>query len=71
MSMIQEVREVRPYTTKELARIYGVCDRTLQKWIKPFAEDIGTKRGRYYTVAQVEKIFEKLGVPYKIESSKD
>lgn len=69
--MIQEVKEMRPYTTKELARIYGVCDRTLLKWMKPFATEIGEKRGRYFTVAQVEAIFNKLGMPYKIEGSRD
>ena len=58
---------MRPYSTKELARIYGVCDRTLQKWIKPHYDAIGTRQGRYYTVAQVEVIFEKLGLPYTLE----
>lgn len=66
MSTIQEVTEMRPYSTKELAKIYGVCDRTLLKWMKPFAAEIGEKRGRYYTVAQVEVIFQRLGMPYKI-----
>lgn len=71
MSMIQEVKEMRPYTTRELARIYGVCDRTLLKWMKPFAAEIGEKRGRYFTVAQVEAIFNKLCMPYRIEGSRD
>jgi hypothetical protein len=68
MSTIVEVKEMRPYTTKELARIYGVCDRTLQKWMKPHSAAIGPRQGRYFTVAQVEVIFEKLGLPYKLES---
>ena len=66
MGTITEVTEVKPYATSELARIYGVCDRTFLKWLKPFQPLIGPKRGRYYTVVQVEVIFEKLGRPYKI-----
>ena len=63
----KEVAEVRPYSTKELAQIYGVCDKTLIKWMKPFTGDIGEKRGRFFTVAQVEIIFNKLGMPYRIK----
>lgn len=67
MGTVNLVSEIRPYSTKELAGIYGVCDKTLKKWMKPFAQDIGEKHGRYYTVAQVKTIFEKLGVPCKFK----
>jgi transposase-like protein len=62
----KEVTEVKPYSTKELSHIYGVCDKTLRKWMKPFANEIGEKQGRYFTVAQVEVIFSRLGLPYRI-----
>jgi transposase-like protein len=65
MITVHLVTEIKPYTTKELAAIYGVCDKTLKKWMKPFAVEIGEKQGRYYTVAQVKTIFEKIGVPCK------
>lgn len=55
--------EVKHYSTKELAKFYGVCDKTLLKWMKPFTNDIGQRQGRYFTVAQVKIIFEKLGEP--------
>ena len=55
--------ELKHYSTKELARFYGVCDKTLLKWMKPFTTDIGPKQGRFFTVAQVKIIFEKLGTP--------
>jgi hypothetical protein len=55
--------EIKHYSTKELAGFYGVCDKTLLKWMKPFLECIGQRQGRYYTVAQVKLIFEKLGEP--------
>jgi hypothetical protein len=60
---INESPEIRHYSTKELARFYGVCDKTLLKWMKPFSGDIGQKQGRFFTVAQVKMIFEKLGMP--------
>jgi transposase len=63
---ITEVTEIRPYSTKELSGIYGVSDKTLRKWMKPFTDEIGKKQGRYYTVLQVEIIFNKLGMPYKL-----
>lgn len=62
MSTVKSI-EVKHYSTKELARFYGVCDKTLLKWMKPFVNDIGQKQGRYFTVAQVKIIFEKLGEP--------
>ena len=47
----------------ELALEYGVCVRTLNRWLKPFADEIGEKNGNYYTTAQVRIIFEKIGEP--------
>ena len=64
---IPDVTQIKPYSTKELSGIYGVSEKTLRKWMKPFAESIGKKQGRYYTVVQVEIIFNKLGMPYKIK----
>jgi hypothetical protein len=53
----------KPYSSKELAQLYGVCDKTFKKWLQPFTEVVGTRQGRYYTIAQVRVIFEKLGEP--------
>ena len=61
------IDEIRPYSVKDLASIYGVCDKTLKKWVKPFATEVGEKNGRYYSVAQVKVIFDKLGVPCKMK----
>jgi hypothetical protein len=55
--------ELKPYSSKEIAGIYGVCDKTFKKWLKPFDTCVGQKNGRYYTIAQVKVIFEKLGLP--------
>lgn len=54
---------VRAYTTKELAVIYEVDDRTFKKWLEPHLEEIGPKVGHFYTCNQVEIIFERLGRP--------
>ncbi len=51
------IREVKPYTHKELSDYYDVCDKTLKKGLVPFAIQIGEKNGRYYTVVQVRIIF--------------
>jgi transposase len=55
--------QLKPYTVLELAKLYGVSDRTMKKWIKPFEKEIGKKIGYFYTIAQVKIIFEKLGMP--------
>lgn len=57
------IREVKPYTHRELSGYYGVCDKTLKRWLLPFQGQIGEKNGRYYTVYQVRIILEKIGVP--------
>lgn len=60
-------RQVRPYNHKELTELYGVSRKTLQTWLKPFLAEIGEKRGRYFTVKQVETIFARLGLPPNLD----
>ncbi len=55
---------VKPYTITELSDIYGVDKRTLGIWLKPFAEELGPRQGRYYSIPQVKIIFFKLGLPF-------
>lgn len=54
---------IKPYTTKELCTLYEVSPRILRNWLQPFQQELGTKTGHYYTIAQVEMIFDKLGAP--------
>lgn len=54
---------LRPYNQKELAVLYGISSKTLQKWLAPFAKKIGKRRGYYYNILQVRKIFSLLGFP--------
>ena len=54
---------IRSYSHKELAALYDVSWKTLQKWLKKYEEVIGQKHGHYYTTKQVIIIFEQLGFP--------
>lgn len=67
MSITSNTIEIKPYGLTELAAIYGVTVRTIKNWLQPHAPAIGEKIGRLYTALQVKIIFEKLGLPGKIE----
>jgi hypothetical protein len=54
---------VRAYSIGELAALYEISVRTMNRWLKPHLERIGKREGRFYTVKQVEIIFEQLGLP--------
>lgn len=61
------VKQVKPYSMKELCEIYEVSDKTMRKWLQPFADQIGKRQGHIYNVAQVATIFRNLGVPGVLE----
>lgn len=54
---------LKPYTTNELARLYGVSVYTFYKWIEPIKNELGKKKGWYWTIPQVRLIFKILDVP--------
>lgn len=54
---------LRPHNLKELAAVYGVCYKTLKKWLVPFEAEIGERTGRYFSVNQIRIIVAKLGLP--------
>lgn len=62
---------VRPYSLTELAKIYGVGNRTLKKWINEFKSEVGEKKGRFYTIPQVKIIFKNLCFPHTMDPTKD
>jgi hypothetical protein len=57
---------VKPYSLTEMSKMYDVCTRTMKKWLLPFEGQIGKKQGRYFTIAQVTMILDKLGLPTEI-----
>jgi hypothetical protein len=63
MGITNDKFELKAYSKKELAEKYQVSVKTFDKWLKPFTEKIGEKRGRFYTVNQVKIMLEVLGVP--------
>lgn len=54
---------VRTYSVKEVADLYCISKKTLNKWLSPFENEIGERRGYFYNPKQVGIIFEKLGLP--------
>lgn len=54
---------IQRYTHKDLARLYEVSWKTLQKWLKADEHLIGQKVGHFYSAKQVERIFELRGYP--------
>jgi hypothetical protein len=64
MNTGKETVPVKPYMPKELAKLYDVTPKTLRTWLQPHQDAIGKRNGRYYTILQVQIIFEKLGNPY-------
>ena len=54
---------VKAYTISELAALYGISTKTIKTWLKPHAQAIGPRQGRYYTTLQIRIIFEKIGMP--------
>lgn len=65
MITLQTSLEVKPYSLTEIANIYGVSNHVMKTWLKQFQLQLGEKKGRYYTVAQVKLIFSKLDLPGK------
>lgn len=62
--------QLRTYTHKELCDLYKVTGKTLTEWLKPFIKKTpDTKRKRLYTIAEVELIFSRLGVPFDEEKA--
>jgi hypothetical protein len=61
--MSEDLHEIKPYSPAEIARVYNVSWKVMNRWLNPHREAIGKREGRYYTVNQVKIIFDKLGLP--------
>ncbi|MDO9001349.1 MAG: hypothetical protein Q7W45_16405 [Bacteroidota bacterium] len=58
---------LKAYSPKEVRNMYGVSALTYRKWTEAFKDEIGELKGKYYTVAQVKIIIDKLGAPGIVE----
>jgi hypothetical protein len=61
---------IKPYRLKDLAEIYGVCNRTMKKWITNAAPEVQRNRSQFYSIPNVTIIVEALGLPQKFETKK-
>ncbi len=57
------ILHIKPYTPGDLSLLYGVSRKVILQWLLPFRKKIGDRIGRFYTVAQIEIIFECIGKP--------
>ena len=55
--------QIKPYLSKELMKFYQVSHPTFTKWMKGIADKVGKRNGAYWSVKQVEIIFQELGMP--------
>lgn len=60
---------VKTYSVNEMAGLYEISKKTLNKWLRPFEKEIGERRGHFYNPKQVGIIFEKLGLPEVVLSN--
>jgi hypothetical protein len=58
--------QLRPMTKKDLMAFYGVSIRVINNLLGEVNE-LGEKKGKFYTLKQVEKIIDHIGLPKKIE----
>ncbi len=68
MKPLQQIDEtvMKPYSIGELAIIYGVSIQVMHRWLGKLQNELGEKRGRFYTTKQVTLVFEKLGLPQMV-----
>ena len=57
--------DIKRYRPNELAKLYEMSLKTLNRNIKGIREQIGKREGQWYSINQVITIFEHLDRPYK------
>ena len=55
--------KLRPYTFKELHILYGLTYYVFTKWIETISEDLGPRVAGFYSIKQVQFIFDTYGIP--------
>ncbi len=55
--------DLKPYTQKELAGLYGLTTYIMRKWLKAMQPELGLPIAYRYTVKQVEMILARYGIP--------
>ena len=57
---------LKPYTTRELSRFYGISYSTMRLWLERIKEKVGEKTGHFFSIKQMEIIIEEFGLPKTI-----
>lgn len=57
---------IKPYTNKELAKIFNASERTFRRDMAKIRHHLGERNGHRWNVKQIEKIMELLGRPYEV-----
>jgi hypothetical protein len=66
------VVDVRPFTFAKLCKMYGLHYRTLKKLLVPVQDQLIVPQGYYYTVRQIEIIYDFMGPPpYQLKENED
>jgi transposase-like protein len=55
--------QIRAYSVKEVANLYGISGKILKKWLDDYEKEIGNRKGHFYNPKQMKIIFDKLGAP--------
>ncbi len=55
--------QLKAHSFQEVAGMYGICGKTLKKWLLPFEKEIGRRNGYFYSPKQMKIILDKLGIP--------
>lgn len=69
MNNISGPAPLQPYTTEELATLYGITPKTFLRWLVPYKPEIGEKMGWFFNVRQVQVIFKHIGRPERDNSN--
>jgi hypothetical protein len=57
---------IKAYTAKQLAEMNGVSDKIFTGWVEDIADELGAKKGHYFSIRQVEIIFKHYGHPKEL-----
>jgi hypothetical protein len=58
-----KLKGIRPYSKRELAALYDMPLRSFYTLLRPHHTCVAGKIGQYFSVLQVERIFERLSLP--------
>ena len=52
---------IKPYSMKDLCRIYKVKYKIMRQWVKDHLGENGKKKTHLFTIAQIKALFQAIG----------